>query len=103
VPASAAPERVICVASATSQTRAHADDSVSANASQMPGPNAEIRAQLVGMTSASAAAYVAKKAVSPALVKVTAVSPQKGQRIRASRSSGPASAMPVPVTTSPLM
>jgi hypothetical protein len=37
---------------------------------------------LVGLTSASAAAYVAKKAASPASVtpvKITAVSPQKGQ------------------------
>lgn len=34
---------------------------------------------LVGLTSASAIAYVAKKAASPAAVKVTAVSPQKGQ------------------------
>jgi hypothetical protein len=33
---------------------------------------------LVGLTSASAAAYVAKKAASPAPVKITAVSPQKG-------------------------
>jgi IPT/TIG domain len=33
---------------------------------------------LVGLTSVSAAAYVAKKAVSPAPVKITAVSPQKG-------------------------
>lgn len=33
---------------------------------------------LVGLTSASAAAYVAKKAASPAPVKVTAVSPQRG-------------------------
>jgi phage protein Gp37/Gp68/IPT/TIG domain-containing protein len=33
---------------------------------------------LVGLTSASAAAYVAKKAASPALPKITAVSPQKG-------------------------
>jgi IPT/TIG domain-containing protein len=35
-------------------------------------------ATLVGLTSASAAAYVAKKAVPPAAVKVTAVSPQRG-------------------------
>jgi hypothetical protein len=33
---------------------------------------------LVGLTSASAAAYVAKKAISPPPVKITAVSPQKG-------------------------
>jgi hypothetical protein len=33
---------------------------------------------LVGLTSASAAAYVAKKAASPAPVKITSVSPQKG-------------------------
>jgi hypothetical protein len=33
---------------------------------------------LVGLTSASAAAYVAKKAASSAPVKITAVSPQKG-------------------------
>src|SRR5690242_17868005 len=33
---------------------------------------------LVALTSASAAAYVAKKAVAPAQVQVTAVSPQKG-------------------------
>ena len=33
---------------------------------------------LVGLTSASAAAYVAKKAASPAPTKITAVSPQKG-------------------------
>jgi len=33
---------------------------------------------LVGLTSASAAAYVAKKAASPAPMKITAVSPQKG-------------------------
>jgi IPT/TIG domain len=35
-------------------------------------------ATLVGLTSASAAAYVAKKAAPPAAVKVTAVSPQRG-------------------------
>src|SRR5439155_13054780 len=33
---------------------------------------------LVGLTSVSAAAYVAKKAAPPAPVKITAVSPQKG-------------------------
>jgi hypothetical protein len=33
---------------------------------------------LVGLTSVAAAAYVAKKAASPAPVKITAVSPQKG-------------------------
>jgi hypothetical protein len=33
---------------------------------------------LVGLTSASAGVYVAKKAVSPAPLKITAVSPQKG-------------------------
>jgi IPT/TIG domain len=33
---------------------------------------------LVGLTSASAAAYVAKKAVSPSPVKIAAASPQKG-------------------------